>query len=357
MEESKKSTQYSLQPFFELSSDLFCIAGFDGYLKRINPALCKVLGYTEEELLSRPINSFIHPEDVQLTDARRERLYNNKSLINFENRYITKNNEVLWFSWDAKPLKEKELVYAIARNITHKKEHEAERNRLLSELTKSNKHLKQLNYTTSHDLRSPLNSILSIFSLMDVDAIADEETKEFVQLLETASKNLKAKLDDYVDHQKMNSHELDFDAVDLSETLKKVQSSMDILIQETETFFEIDFSAFDEVQFNKSYLESIFLNLVSNSIKYAHHDRSPVITIKTVEKDGNKQLIFSDNGIGFDASENKNRIFKFNQTFHNHSDSKGIGLYLVYNHITNAGGTITVESEVNKGTRFTITFP
>ncbi|MBE78221.1 MAG: PAS domain-containing sensor histidine kinase [Balneola sp.] len=354
---NNESAEYSLRPFFDLSSDLFCVAGFDGYLKRINPALCKVLGYTEEEFLSRPINTFIHPDDVGITEKKREHLYEGKKLVNFENRYITKNGDVLWLSWAAKSVKEKELVYAIARDITHKKTHEDERNRLLSELTKSNKHLKQLRFSTTHDLRSPLNSILSIFSLMDIETIEDEETREFVELLEKASKNIKSKLDEYVDHQKKENLEPVIAEINLPEVLQNIFISIDSLIKETETEFNIDLSAFDTVPFSKIYLESVFLNLISNSIKYAHPNRNPVITIKSVEESGQKKLIFSDNGIGFDSKKNKNRLFKFNQSFHDHADSKGIGLYLVYNHITSLGGSISVKSEENKGTTFTLTFP
>ncbi|MEP5945647.1 MAG: ATP-binding protein, partial [Balneola sp.] len=65
---------------------------------------------------------------------------------------------------------------------------------------------------------------------------------------------------------------------------------------------------------------------------------------------------FSDNGIGFDSEANADRIFELNQKFHDHADSKGVGLYLVHNHVTNSGGKISVNSAINKGTTFTITF-
>ena len=103
-------------------------------------------------------------------------------------------------------------------------------------------------------------------------------------------------------------------------------------------------------------MKSILLNLLSNSIKYAHHDRNPVINVKTQIENGLKQLIISDNGIGFDSSENKDKIFGLYQTFHDKYDSKGIGLYLVHSHVTDLGGSIAVESTVNEGTTFIITF-
>ena len=81
-----------------------------------------------------------------------------------------------------------------------------------------------------------------------------------------------------------------------------------------------------------------------------------VITIFSRKVTGVSQLVISDNCIGFDMEKVKDKIFKLHQKFHEHTDSKGIGLYLVYNHITSLGGTITLESEINAGSRFTICF-
>lgn len=76
--------------FFELSPDLLCIAGYDGYFKKINPAVSKLLGYTMEELYSRPINDFVHCTDKRSTQQVREQLIKSKPLFNFENRYVKK---------------------------------------------------------------------------------------------------------------------------------------------------------------------------------------------------------------------------------------------------------------------------
>jgi signal transduction histidine kinase len=103
-------------------------------------------------------------------------------------------------------------------------------------------------------------------------------------------------------------------------------------------------------------MESVFLNLLTNSIKYARPDRFPVISIHSEKANGRHQLIFLDNGLGFDMEKVKDRIFGLHQKFHNHKDSKGIGLYLVHNHITSLAGKISVESKVNEGTMFTMSF-
>ena len=188
-----------LEPFFELSPDLLCIAGYDGYFKRINPAVSKLLGYSNAELFAKPINEFVHPSDRDLTSDVREQLTRNRPLYNYENRYITKSGEVVWLSWTSLPVDSNRLIYAIAKDITHKKKMEFERNVLLSNLTKLNKDLKQLNYTTSHDLRAPVNNLLSVFNLLDVTRIDHPETLQFINILKSSAQNLKQTLDSYVD--------------------------------------------------------------------------------------------------------------------------------------------------------------
>ena len=354
---SEKGNEYSLWPFFEQTTDLLCIAGFDGFFKKVNPALSKLLGYSEKELLERPIDSFIHEDDLKLTQQYRDNVRKGIPLLNFENRYVSKEGKVIWFSWTSIPREDDNLVYAIAKNITHLKKHEEERNRLLTSLSKSNQRLKQINYTTSHDLRAPVSNLLAVCDLIDITTIKDPETLGFFHLLKQVSENLKKSIDNYVDNMhKDQALQIKTEQVTLNDILSSVTDSLHTLIQDSKTKFKVDFKAFDTINYNRGYLESIFLNLISNSIKYAHPNRTPVIDIKTSIEDDRKQLIFSDNGLGFDSKKEKDKVFGLHQRFHDHEDSKGIGLYLVYNHITDLGGTITVESEVNEGTSFTITF-
>jgi len=114
-------TTFDLEYFYELSPDLLCVAGYDGYFKKINPAVSKTLGYSLEELMSRPINSFVHPDDRNVTNDKRESIKTNKPLLNFENRYLTKYEEVVWLSWTSMPIERDQVVFAIAKNITYRK--------------------------------------------------------------------------------------------------------------------------------------------------------------------------------------------------------------------------------------------
>lgn len=120
------SSLFDLEYFFELSPDLICIAGYDGYFKKINPAVCKTLGYTEEELKSRPIDSFVHPDDRDITSKSRQSVRDDEPLINFQNRYLTKDGEIVWLSWTSMPIKRDQLIFGIAKKINrHDKTEEA----------------------------------------------------------------------------------------------------------------------------------------------------------------------------------------------------------------------------------------
>ncbi|WP_288879188.1 PAS domain-containing sensor histidine kinase [Pedobacter panaciterrae] len=348
---------FDSEPFFEVSQDLMCIAGFDGYFKRINPAVSKLLGYSDEELFSRPINDFVCEEDQNITEELRNNLRKNIPLLNFENRYLTKKGEIVWLSWTSIPVPESKLVYAVAKNVTHKKKLEEERNKLLISLSKINEELQHLTHMASHDLRAPVNNLLAIFSLLDTSTIQDKETENLISILQSTTEELKVTLNYYLDaaSQKKSVH-VPTENLNLHHSLNGVFHSINSLILGSRAIIRIDFSEFDTINFNKVYMDSIFLNLITNSIKYAKPDSHPDIYIATRKTNGARQLIFSDKGLGFDMEKCKNKIFGLHQTFHNHTDSKGIGLYLVYNHINSLGGHIDVESKVNEGVRFVLTF-
>lgn len=349
--------QPDLEAFFRLSQDNLCIAGYDGYFRKVNPAFLKLMGYSEEELFAVPISSFVHPEDKNLTAKTRSVILDDKPLLNFENRYITKAGEIVWLSWTSIPDHAKELIYAVSKNVTHKKKLEEDRQLLIKDLTAINTGLKQLSYAISHDLRSPVSNMMSIFSLLDLSQIQDEESLLYLDLLEKSVNELKNTLDDQMKLLKetllLRSSK---EPIPLIEVYQATTDSIRSLINSSGTTIVIDFSEVELLFGNSFYLHSIFLNLITNSIKYAKPGVPPVVSITSKKAGDNTSLLFTDNGIGFDLAKNGSKMFSLNQVFTDHSNSHGIGLYLIKTYMNSVGGTVEVSSQINEGSTFCLTF-
>jgi PAS domain S-box-containing protein len=117
----RRRLEEDLDRFFTVSLDLLCIAGLDGRFKRLNPAWEATTGYTIEELLSRPFMDFVHPDDRGRAEAELQQLSTGVETIRFENRCVCKDGSFRWLSWTARPVLERGLIYAAARDITERR--------------------------------------------------------------------------------------------------------------------------------------------------------------------------------------------------------------------------------------------
>jgi PAS domain S-box-containing protein len=130
----RKKTEEKLKQsnlVFENSLDMLCIAGFDGYFKVLNPAWSKTLGWSKEELLSKPWLEFVHPEDKEATTNIKAVIVDGKEVFQFTNRYICKDGNIKWLSWNVFPSKAEKIMFGVARDITKSKQ--AEERLVLSE--------------------------------------------------------------------------------------------------------------------------------------------------------------------------------------------------------------------------------
>lgn len=121
--------------FFTLSLDMLAIADFTGYFLKLNPAWEKTLGFSREELKARPMFEFVHPDDLERTHAQNLAVKTGGQALSFENRYRCRDGSYRWLLWNATPDFERQVIYAVARDITERKRSEEERERLLRELT------------------------------------------------------------------------------------------------------------------------------------------------------------------------------------------------------------------------------
>jgi PAS domain S-box-containing protein len=128
--EKRKQIEIELEKsnrVFVHSLDMLCIATFDGYFKTLNPAWEKILGWSNEELLSKPWIDFVHPDDIESTkNIKLTKLDNGEALFSFENRFICKDGSVKWLSWNSFPYIQENILFGVARDITLRKEEEEE---------------------------------------------------------------------------------------------------------------------------------------------------------------------------------------------------------------------------------------
>lgn len=124
----------TMERFVTLSIDMLCVLGFDGFFRRLSPSWERILGFTLDELRSRPFVEFVHPDDRARTLNQNAEVRGGGQALSFENRYLCKDGSFRWLLWNATRDPEARVIYAVARDITSRKEAEAERERLVEEL-------------------------------------------------------------------------------------------------------------------------------------------------------------------------------------------------------------------------------
>lgn len=327
----------------------------------VNPAFSKNSGYNSNEIIGKSPEIFQGPNsDNQEYEKLIDAIKNQKE-CQVETLIYKKNKEEYWVNFSMLPVynSDGELSHwvSIQRDVTEDKKQEVEKEQLIRELTQNNKDLQQFSYITSHNLRAPLSNLTGLLNLIDDIPIENEELKEILDGFNKSTHLLNDTINDLVkviiikDNPSIEKEDLM-----LKDIFEDVFSQLDFLIGMHKPIIKFNFEEVSFLNTNKSYLESILLNLLTNAIKYKSETRKLKINITATQQDNNVLLIFKDNGIGIDLERNKDKIFGLYQRFHDYPDSKGLGLYLVKSQVETMGGTISLESKVDVGTTFTLTF-
>ena len=336
----------------------------DGNIPKIvyvNPAFSTMSGYTPDEIIGESPSIFVGPNSDMQEYEKLSFSIKNKQECQIETISYKKNKEEYWVGFSMLPVynSDGELSHwvSIQRDITEAKKQEVEKEQLIRELTQNNKDLQQFSYITSHNLRAPLSNLTGLLNLIEDIPIDNPELKEILDGFNKSTHLLNETIEDLVkvivikDNPSIQKEDLS-----LKDVFENVFSQLDFLIGLHKPIIIINFDKVPILNTNKAYLESILLNLLTNAIKYKSEIKKSKITISASQVDDTVFLVFKDNGIGIDLVRNKDKVFGLYQRFHNFPDSKGLGLYLVKSQVEAMGGSIEIESEVNKGTTFTLTF-
>jgi len=280
--------------------------------------------------------------------------------FNTEIKMVTAQKREFWARAIGKPVynKNKDIIgiRGVFQDIDDIKSKEIRLQKSVDIIAGQNSRLFNFAHIVSHNLRSHTSNLSLLVQLIE-DIDDPKEKEELIKEVKTISYNLNTTiehLNEIVTIQTNNKQERI--PVKFKDALKLVISGISHVISNSNCQIRSDFSEAEEVNYIAAYIESILLNLVTNSIKYKHPDRDPVITIKTYMENDKVCLKVSDNGIGIDLALYKDKIFGMYKTFHYNKDAVGIGLFLTKNQVESMDGTISVDSEVNVGTTFTIEF-
>ncbi|RTY87772.1 PAS domain-containing sensor histidine kinase [Flavobacterium sp. RSP15] len=327
----------------------------------VNPAFSIMSGYNFKESIGKAPEIFNSPNSDYEELKKLMIAIQNKEECIIETISYTKNKKEYWVRFSMIPIynTDNELSHwiSIQRDITDEKKQEKEKEQLIRELTQNNKDLKQFSYITSHNLRAPLSNLTGLLNLIEDIPIDNPELKEILYGFNKSTHLLNETINDLVKVIIIKDNpSIKKEPVLLQDIFENVFNQLNFQIELYKPIIKINFEKVSIININKAYIESILLNLLTNAIKYKSENRKLKITITTSEIDDTIVLIFKDNGIGIDLERNRDKIFGLYQRFHNYPDSKGLGLYLVKSQVETMGGTINIESEVNKGTIFTLTF-
>ncbi len=290
----------------------------------------------------------IHPDDQPIFLKAIES--NSKEKHTIEYRILLKENQYLWVM--CRIHREEHRISGIQTDITKQKE-------LQLQLLRSNKELEQFAYVTSHDLQSPIRHIWT-FSDLAKKYVKDQKIKEAEESIDKVIKtcaHIKNLVQDLLTYSRLGRDELHFSVVNPEDS---INIALDILSEEINMkSAKISIENIPKsINANPEYFIDIFVNLISNSLKYSKKDIIPKIKIDCVKRMGKYHFSVQDNGIGIAAQEREIifNIFKRSPSKKNNLiKGSGIGLSTVKKIVEMHGGEIRVDSELGKGSTFTFT--
>ena len=323
---------------------------------------CQIYGFPLDDNIQSYASwlSYTHPDDIANVMSVTKEGEKTLSKVEFHHRIIRRDGAVRHIYSQAQFEFNKEgkavVLYGVGHDITETKEAETERTKIIGHMVQRNNDLEQFSYIVSHNLRAPVANILGLVSIIQTIGIDKGEEKKVTGYLAAAAQNLDNVIID-INHilELKNNRDGKRERIIFEQLLNEVKLSVENNNDEQANIIG-NFTAIEEITSVKSYLYSIFFNLISNSIKYRRPGIVPVIKITSCLINNKIQLSFKDNGLGIDLKKNSKEVFGLYKRFHHHLEGKGMGLFMVKTQVESLGGKITVTSDVNKGSEFKLEF-
>jgi len=348
---------------FELATTGIAHVDLAGRFMQVNRSLCEILGYSEKELIGRPVKEISHPEDRNLTDSQRMRVRSGeKPSVRFEKRYIRKNGAIVWVGLSVAlacdPSGTPQYEIALFDDITERKKAEAALREAHEELKRSNGELEQFAYVASHDLQEPLRMVSSYTQLLmrRYGDKLDGDAKEFTAFIVDGATRMKQLIEDLLAYSRVGTRDRNFKPAEAESSLRRALTNLRAAIQDSGaavTQDKLPTIPCDEVQ-----LAQLFQNLIGNALKFRKPDAAPAVHVGAADQGAEWEFTVRDNGIGIEPQYFE-RIFMVFQRLHDKGEypGTGIGLAIVKKVVERHGGRIWVQSQPGAGTTFHFTMP
>ncbi len=328
----------------------------------VNKSECEFLEVDSEDSLLGKNNYDLYDKETakRLTDQDIKVMTSLKPIIGEEVVYHKKNGKDVTFLTSKIPLVDENGIsnglVGIGLDISNIKQKEKELRNLISVTSQQNKKLIDFAHIVSHNLRSHSANFSMLLDFL-VHETDEDEKAQIVTMLTTASGNLLETLNNLNDVVAITTQiDAKKSTINLNGILNKIANKSTHFLTEHNAEIINSISKSDTIKVVPTYLEGILMNFISNSVKYRHPDRSPIIKFSSKKTKDYTILTIEDNGLGIDLNKYGDKLFGMYKTFHSHGNAKGIGLYIVKNQIEAMNGKITVDSTVGKGTKFEIYF-
>ncbi len=358
--ETRRSRR-ELDKYFMLSLDPLCIAGLDGYFKRVNPAWERVLGWTTQELLSRPYVEFIHPDDRKRTAQEAARQAAGHEAIQFENRYLCKDGSFRWFMWNATPSLDDQVIYATAHDVTELKLTQEQLVSAKNDAERSNKFKDQFLSTMSHELRTPLNAVLGFSDLLGEARYGalNEKQQRYLRHIVNGGRHLLRLINDILDLSRIEAGRLQLaiETVPVETSFSEACDTLHPLIGKKGHVVVRHPAPGLSVRADNMRLKQILMNLIGNAVKFTPEGGK--IELAATRIDDVVRLEVRDTGPGIPPEEQQ-RIF---EAFYRLSQSSkapegtGLGLAITQRLVELHGGNLGLESQPGAGSCFYFTLP
>ncbi len=332
-----------------------CVAGFDGYFKRVNPAFEEVLGYSPEELLSRQFVEFVHPDDRESTNREVASLSGGQVTVDFENRYRTRSGDYRWLAWHAAPMVDEGLIYAVARDITQQKADRRQLREQAVELARSNADLEQFAHVASHDLRAPLRSIVTLagFIEQDLGEAIPPKTQGHLAELRRRSLLMQALTDDLLVYSQAGREREDAAEVDTAALVRDIA----FLLDPPDAYEIVADRSLPVIETVRGPLEQVLRNLIANAVKHRDRDDGEV---RVSARDAGERWEFTvaDDGPGIGDGDRAqvSSVLEGGQPDAG-AEGWGMGLALVQRIVGRFDGRARLEAASERGASFRFEWP